>query len=116
MSISAVGKATGMVYAIVGAWAVSTECNALNRPVVIEESETITTPDQSWNYFGRFVAVDGDYALIQMDRFVPDPNSESGTRNDGAARLFHRTGSTWSDAGFIGPIGTITEWVKTGCR
>jgi hypothetical protein len=49
-----------------------------------------------------------------MDRFVPDPDSESGTRSDGAARLFHRSGGTWNDAGFLGPIGTLTEWVKTG--
>lgn len=113
MNISAVGKTTGMACVLVAAWA-STECDAQVRPVVIEEAQTITTPDPSWNYFGRFVAVDGDYALIQMDRFVPDPESESGTRTDGAARLFHRTGSTWSDVGFLGPIGTLTEWVKTG--
>jgi hypothetical protein len=31
----------------------------------------------------------------------------------GRGEIVHRAGSTWTDAGFLGPIGTITEWVKT---
>src|SRR5689334_22192981 len=30
------------------------------RPVIIEDSTTVTSPDTSWEYFGRHVAVDGD--------------------------------------------------------
>jgi hypothetical protein len=90
-----------MACALVAAWAFSGECSAQIRPVVIEESETIATPDPSWNYFGRFVAVDGDYALIQMDRFVPDPESESGTRTDGAG-CFIEAAAPGTTPGFSG--------------
>ncbi|MET0533171.1 MAG: hypothetical protein ABW171_03015, partial [Steroidobacter sp.] len=87
---------------------------AQNRPINIEESETIAKPDASWEYFGRFVAVDGDWALVQADRFVEDPGAELGTRRDGAAMLFNRSGGTWTYAGLLGPIGIVTEWTDTG--
>jgi len=113
MEISAAGKSIVLVCALVAIWA-SNECSAQIRPVTIEETETIASPDPSWPTFGRYVAVDGDWALIQIDRSVADPDAETGTRHDGAARLFHRTGGTWTDQGLLGPVGTITEWVKTG--
>ena len=47
------------------------------RPIIVEESSSITPPDSSWEFFGRFgVAIDGDWALISGERFVPDENSE----------------------------------------
>jgi hypothetical protein len=71
MKLSVAGRSTGMVCALISAWAYSGECRAQIRPVALEESATITAPDPSWNYFGRFVVVDGDWALIQRN-FSPD--------------------------------------------
>jgi hypothetical protein len=84
------------------------------RPQVLEESGTITRPDSSWTYFGRFVAVDGNWALVQGDRFVPDPDAELGTRHDGAALLYEKVGSAWVYRGVLGAIEAIDEWTKPG--
>ena len=41
------------------------------RPIVIEETATLSPPDSSWQYFGRFgVAIDGDFALVSGERFI----------------------------------------------
>jgi hypothetical protein len=90
------------------------EASAQGRPVIVEESATIANPDASWQSFGRFVAIDGDWALVQVDRSVPDETSETGTRRDGAAMLFNRSGGTWTSNGLLGPVGVLTEWVDTG--
>lgn len=84
------------------------------RPVLIEESGTIAAPDPSWEYFGRYVAVDGDWALLQGDRFVPDPNAENGRRHEGAALLFRKVGNNWSYVGVLGTIDAVDEWTKPG--
>ena len=85
------------------------------RPLVIEESARITPPTSSWRYFGRYgVAIDGDYALVLAERFVVDPNSELGTRREGTAFLYLRSGSAWQHIGRLGGLETLTEWVKPG--
>jgi hypothetical protein len=77
------------------------------RPVVIEESTTLTRPDAAWT-FGRFgVAIDGDYALVSGERVVSDPNAESGVRWEGVAYLYRRSGTQWNYQSRLGPIGTI---------
>jgi hypothetical protein len=77
------------------------------RPVVIEESATLTRPDAAWT-FGRFgVAIDGDYALVSGERVVSDPNGESGVRWDGVAYLYRRSGTQWNYQSRLGPIGSI---------
>ena len=66
------------------------------RPVVLEEVATLTRPDASWTYFGRAgVAIDGDYALVSGERFIPDPNAEGGVRHEVAAFLYRRSGRQW---------------------
>jgi hypothetical protein len=90
------------------------EASAQGRPVIVEEFATIANPDASWQSFGRFVAIDGDGALVQVDRSVPDETSETGIRHDGAAMLFNRSGGTWTSTGLLGPVGVLTEWVDTG--
>jgi hypothetical protein len=84
------------------------------RPIVIEESTTVTSPDTSWEYFGRHVAVDGDWALVQGDRYIPDPNAETGRRHDGAALLFRKVNSSWSYVGILGAIDVVDEWTTPG--
>lgn len=84
------------------------------RPVVIEDSATIATPDTSWEYFGRQVAVDGDWVLVQGDRFIPDENAETGIRHDGAALLFRKVNNTWSYVGVLGAIDAVDEWTTPG--
>ena len=85
------------------------------RAMVLEESASIMPPTSSWRYFGRFgVAIDGDYALVLAERFVVDPNSELGTRREGTAFLYLRSGSDWQHIGRLGSIETITEWVRPG--
>src|SRR5688572_23476027 len=81
------------------------------RPVVIEDSAVLARPDASWQYFGRFgVAVDGDYALVSGERYVPDPAAEGGQRHEGAAFIYRRASATsWTYIGRLGPIATITE-------
>jgi hypothetical protein len=81
---------------------------------VIEESASFASPDPSWEYFGRYVAVDGDWALVQAERFVPDENAENGRRHDGAALLFRKVGSTWSYVGVLGTIDVVDEWTRQG--
>lgn len=77
------------------------------RPVVIEDAATLSPPDSSWQYFGRFgVAIDGDYALISGERYVPD--SSGGTRHEGAVFTYQRSGSSWTYTGRLGPVGIIT--------
>ena len=88
--------------------------SAQARPIVIEESATIDPPDPSWEYFGRYVAVDDDWALVQGDRFIPDENAETGRRHDGAALLFRKVGSTWLYVGVLGTIDAVDEWTKVG--
>jgi hypothetical protein len=84
------------------------------RPAVIEESATITSPDSSWEYFGRHVAVDGDWALVQGDRFIPDASDENGIRHDGAALLFRKENNRWSYVGVLGSIDNVDEWTTPG--
>jgi hypothetical protein len=85
------------------------------RPIIVEESAAITAPDASWEFLGRFgVAIDGDWALISGERFVPDENAEGGIRHDGAAFLYQRSGSSWNFVGQLGPTNAINEWEKPG--
>ena len=65
------------------------------RPVVIEESATLTRPDASWT-FGRFgVAIDGDFALVSGERVVPDSTSPDFVRWEGVVYLYRRSGANW---------------------
>src|SRR5688572_11403781 len=99
---------------VVCALACATVAQAQNHPHVVEETSIISPPDSSWTYFGRFVAVDDNWALVQGDRFVPDPDAEGGTRHDGAAFLYEKVGSAWVYRGVLGAIEAIDEWTKPG--
>lgn len=80
------------------------------RPIVVEETASLSPPDGSWKYFGRFgVAIDGDIALISGERIVDDPYDESGRRREGAAFLYQRSGASWNYTGQLGPVATISE-------
>jgi hypothetical protein len=85
------------------------------RPIVFEEVATLTRPDPSWEYFGRFgVAIDGDFALVSGERFVADPGAPSGQRHEGAAFLYQRSGASWSFVQQLGPVTEILEHVVPG--
>ncbi len=79
------------------------------RPVVIEDTAVLTRPDASWQYFGRFgVAIDGDYALVSGERYVPDVAAPSGQRHEAAAFIYRRAStSSWTYVSRLGPIATI---------
>jgi hypothetical protein len=84
-------------------------------PFVIEQTATITPPDTSWRYFGRFgVAIDGDFALISGDRFVADPAQPGGQRHEGAALIYQRSGTSWNYVGPLGPVRTLSSSVRPG--
>ena len=63
------------------------------RPIIIQETSTIESPDPEFN-FGWRVGLDGDDAVVYGNKEIPDPigNPDSLTR----AFLFHRSGDTWS--------------------
>ena len=63
------------------------------RPIIIQETSTIETPDAEF-YFGWRVGLDGDDAVVYGSKTIPDPNGndDSLTR----AFLFHRSGNTWN--------------------
>jgi hypothetical protein len=63
------------------------------RPIIIQETSTIESPDPEYN-FGWRVGLDGDDAVVYGVKSIPDPggNDDSLTR----AFLFHRSGNTWS--------------------
>jgi hypothetical protein len=63
------------------------------RPIIIQETSTIESPDPEYN-FGWRVGLDGDDAVVYGVKSIPDPNGndDSLTR----AFLFHRSGNTWS--------------------
>ena len=82
------------------------------RPVVLEESATLTPPDDSWTYFGSFgVAIDGDWALISGERYV---DADGGVRHEGAAFLYQRTGNAWTYVGMLGPVAEIPTSIDSG--
>jgi hypothetical protein len=81
------------------------------RPVVIEESATLTRPDAAWT-FGQFgVAIDGDFALVSGNRAVSDT---TGVRKEGVAYLYRRSGVNWIYQQRLGPIGTILSEKRPG--
>jgi len=80
---------------------------AAMRPNVVEDVATLANPDPRWQYFGRFgVAIDGDFAVVSGERFVPD--GSGGNRHEGAIFLYQRSGSGWTHTGRLGPVGVIT--------
>ena len=99
---------------VVCALACANVAQSQSHPQVLEETSTIPPPDSSWTYFGRFVAVDDNWALVQGDRFVPDPGAESGTRQDGAAFLYEKVGTAWVYRGVLGAIEAVDEWTRPG--
>jgi len=84
-------------------------------PFIVEQTATITPPDTSWRYFGRFgVAIDGDFALISGDRFVADPAQPGGQRHEGAALIYQRSGTSWNYVGPLGPVRMLSPSVRPG--
>jgi hypothetical protein len=83
---------------------------------VMEEASTISPPDSSWTYFGRFgVAVDFNYALVSAERYVPDPNAEHGMRHEGAAFLYKQAGvANYTFQQMLGPVETMTDGRRPG--
>ena len=87
---------------------------AAAHPQVIPETWTILPPDSSWQYFGRQVAVDTSWALVQADRFVTDPSVPGGRRHEGAALLFEKVGSSWLYRGVLGAVEVIDPQRQSG--
>jgi hypothetical protein len=85
------------------------------RPVVIEEVATLSPPDASWEILGGFgIAIDGDHALVSGERFIEDPAAPGGSRHEGAAFLYQRSGTSWNHVGQLGPVSTITDLALPG--
>jgi hypothetical protein len=90
------------------ALALSSMAMAAPRPFVVEDVAALSTPESRWQYFGRFgVAIDGDYAVVSGERYVPD-SATGGTRHEGTIFTYHWSGSSWTYTGRLGPVGIIT--------
>jgi hypothetical protein len=76
------------------ALAMSTAMFAHARPVIIEESARIPTPDPAFEYFARHVAVDGNHALLLGEHF--DRSGDVIVNRRRAAFWFERNAAgTW---------------------
>ena len=84
------------------------------RPVVIEESATLTRPDAAWTFGRSGVAIDGDFALVSGERAVFDPTTGGFVRTEGLAYLYRRSGVNWIYQHRLGPIGTIPAEKRPG--
>jgi hypothetical protein len=69
-------------------------CSAAHaRPIIIQETSTIESPDPEYN-FGWRVGLDGDDAVVYGSKDIPDPEGTDDTLT--RAFLFHRSGNTWN--------------------
>jgi len=66
---------------------------ALSRPVILQSTETIPSPDPTYTSFGNGLAIDGDWAIITGEK-VEDPNDEYSAITQ-TAFLFRRVNSRW---------------------
>jgi hypothetical protein len=66
---------------------------ALSRPVILQSTETIPSPDPTYTYFGTNLAIDGDWAIISGEK-IEDPNDEYSLITQ-TAFLFRRVNSQW---------------------
>ena len=86
---------------------------ALSRPVILQSTETIPSPDPTYTYFGYGLAIDGDWAIIIGEKWQ-DPNDEYSAITQ-TAFLFRRVNSRWvfqrklveqqGSADYTGPSG-----------
>jgi hypothetical protein len=65
------------------------------RPIIIQETSTIESPDPEYN-FGWRVGLDGDDAVVYGSKEIPDPDPEGNDDTLTRAFLFHRSGNTWN--------------------
>ena len=65
------------------------------RPIIIQETATIESPDPEFN-FGWRVGLDGDDAVVYGSKDIPAPYPEDPPDTLTRAYLFHRSGSTWN--------------------
>jgi hypothetical protein len=66
---------------------------ALSRPVILQSTETIPSPDPTYTYFGYGLGIDGDWAIITGEK-VEDPNDPYSVITQ-TAFLFRRVNSHW---------------------
>jgi hypothetical protein len=66
---------------------------ALSRPVILQSTETIPSPDPTYTSFGNGLAIDGDWAIITGEK-VEDPDDEYSAIMQ-TAFLFRRVNSRW---------------------
>ena len=66
---------------------------ALSRPVILQSTETIPSPDPTYTWFGNGLAIDGDWAIITGEK-VEDPNDEYSAITQ-TAFLYRRVNSRW---------------------
>lgn len=107
-------EGSAIAFLLMSCWTMFPAAVAAPRAMVIEESATLPAPDPAWTYVSRYVAIDGDWALAQGDRYIPDPDAETGRRHDGAALLYHKVNGQWTYAGILGVIDVVDEWTKPG--
>src|SRR5690348_5071731 len=65
------------------------------RPIIIQETSSIESPDPEFN-FGWRVGLDCDDAVVYGSKDIPQPDSEDAPDTLTRAYLFHRDGSTWN--------------------
>jgi hypothetical protein len=66
---------------------------AMSRPVILQSTETIPSPDPTYTYFGNDMAIDGDWAIITGEKWQ-DLNDEYSPITH-TAFLFRRVNLRW---------------------
>jgi len=83
---------------------------ALSRPVILQSTETIPSPDPTYTYFGYGLGIDGNWAIITGEK-VENPDEEFSAITQ-TAFLFRRVNSRWvfqrklvEQQGYVGYTG-----------
>lgn len=66
---------------------------AWSRPVILQSTESIPSPDPTYTSFGNLVAIDGDWAIITGEK-IDDPNDEFSAVTQ-TAYLYRRVNARW---------------------
>src|SRR5262245_33052311 len=90
------------------------------RPVILQSTETIPSPDPTYTYFGYGLAIDGDWAIITGEKWE-NPDDYENSAITATAFLYRRVNSRWvfrrklaEQQGYVGYMGTSGLAMKEG--
>jgi hypothetical protein len=77
------------------------------RPVIIEESSTLTLPDPTYYLFGWHVALDGEFAVGIGYKTIPNENDPDYDATMRTGFLFRRVNGAWT---YVRPLGSQVQY------